>query len=108
MDTKKNIDSQLELIKTDLINNFMRLGLATSKHGFENSIEKFIIEDGVHFKFGLKGAKYTYWLEHGRNPTSKNATKGTPTLREIIRQWIDDKGITPEARGTQKKTPSKV
>ena len=33
-------------------------------------------------------------LQNGRKPTTGNA--GNPTLKEAIRDWIDDKGINPE------------
>jgi len=35
-------------------------------------------------------------LETGRKPTSPGAAKGSPTLREQIEAWIQNKGIQPE------------
>jgi hypothetical protein len=40
-------------------------------------------------------SKYIGALVGGRKPTS-TTTKGSPTLREVILEWIDDKGITPK------------
>lgn len=37
-------------------------------------------------------------LIDGRGPTSTNAKKGSPTLQQIIRAWIDERSITPYAR----------
>lgn len=37
-------------------------------------------------------------LIDGRKPTSANARTGSPTLQQIIRKWIDEKGITPKAK----------
>jgi hypothetical protein len=37
-------------------------------------------------------------LIDGRRPTSANAKTGSPTLQQIIRKWIDEKGITPKAK----------
>lgn len=39
--------------------------------------------------------KYFTVLETGRAPTSPGAARGNPTLRERIREWIDNAGITP-------------
>lgn len=41
------------------------------------------------------GARYIDVLETGRPPT-KNGKAGSPTLREVILQWIRDKGIKPD------------
>ena len=43
----------------------------------------------------LYGAGHIFVLETGRGPTL-NRGGGGPSLRERIREWIDDKGITPE------------
>lgn len=51
-------------------------------------------ETGVRYG-RLFGAKYIDVLETGRPPT-RNGKAGQPTLREIILQWIKDKGIKPE------------
>ena len=37
-------------------------------------------------------------LIDGRRPTSAGARTGNPTLQQIIRKWIDEKGITPKAK----------
>lgn len=54
--------------------------------------------DSVEYK--VEGARltisawdYIYYLEKGRGPTKGG---GNGSLRQIIRQWIDDKGITPD------------
>ena len=40
----------------------------------------------------VRGARYAGAIELGRKPTSGG---GAGVLRGLIRQWIDDKGITP-------------
>lgn len=47
----------------------------------------------------LYAAKHIGALEYGRGPTKSGGGQGI-TLRQIIRKWIDDKGIVPE--GTSK------
>lgn len=54
----------------------------------------------------IDGAGYSRFLEYGRGPT-KTETKGEPTLKERIRQWIDDKGITPEIKEGQDMSKAK-
>ena len=39
------------------------------------------------------GPKYIQVLEDGRGPTKRSA-KGSPTLVETIKKWIDDKGLS--------------
>lgn len=53
----------------------------------------------------LYGAKHIFALEFGRGPTSGGAASGG-SLRDRIRVWIDEKGITPTP-GANGKTPSK-
>lgn len=47
----------------------------------------------------LHAAPHIGVLEYGRKPTSLNPVKKGPSLKSIIRQWIDVKGIDP---GTDK------
>ena len=42
----------------------------------------------------ISGAGHVFALEFGRGP-SGSGSASTPTLRERIRVWIDDKGINP-------------
>lgn len=44
---------------------------------------------------------YISVLIDGRPPTRSGATKGSPTLQQIIRKWIDTKGIIPRERNGQ-------
>jgi hypothetical protein len=49
------------------------------------------------FLLQVFGPKYVKALEDGRGPTKKG-NDGGKTLVEIIREWIDDKGIVPESK----------
>lgn len=51
-----------------------------------------IDEDGLTI---YSTEKYFTVLETGRAPTSPGAARGNPTLRERIREWIDNAGINP-------------
>jgi len=44
--------------------------------------------------FGISGGAGFEFIERGRGVTKKGSRKGK--LKGIIRQWIDDKGITPD------------
>jgi hypothetical protein len=60
---------------------------------FENSIEYRAEEDLLI----IWGSPYIEVLWKGRGKTKNGHKAGTPTLREIIRKWIDEKGIIPYA-----------
>lgn len=63
---------------------------AVSKR-FADSIEAEVSESTLL----ITASPYIRTLIDGRDPTSLNAVKGNPTLQQIIRKWIDEKGITP-------------
>ena len=63
---------------------------AVSKR-FANSIESEVTDTSMV----ITASPYIRTLIDGRGPTSMNAVKGNPTLQQIIRKWIDEKGITP-------------
>lgn len=63
---------------------------AVSKR-FADSIEVEVSESTLL----ITASPYIRTLIDGRGPTSLNAVKGNPTLQQIIRKWIDEKGITP-------------
>jgi len=58
---------------------------------------QFIEEKKTSVRLGIEGEKYTGALENGRNPT-KSSKAGSPTLKEVIRKWIDDKNIVPKGK----------
>lgn len=45
----------------------------------------------------IYASPYIRVLIDGRGPTRTGASKGSPTLQQIIRAWIDQKSITPRA-----------
>jgi len=49
--------------------------------------------------FGIIGGTGFEFIEKGRGVTKKGSRKGK--LKGIIRQWIDDKGITPDGKMTK-------
>ena len=61
---------------------------------FANSIESEYTEDTLT----ISASPFIRVLIDGRKPTSANARTGSPTLQQIIRKWIDEKGITPKAK----------
>ena len=63
---------------------------AVSKR-FADSIEAEVTDTSLV----ITASPYIRTLIDGRGPTSAGAKRGNPTLQQIIRKWIDDKGITP-------------
>lgn len=61
---------------------------------FANSIESEYTEESLT----ISASPFIRVLIDGRKPTSSGARKGNPTLQQIIRKWIDEKGITPKAK----------
>ncbi len=61
---------------------------------FASSIESEYTEDTLT----ISASPFIRVLIDGRKPTSQNARKGSPTLQQIIRKWIDEKGISPRAK----------
>lgn len=60
---------------------------------FASSIESEFTDDTLT----ISASPFIRVLIDGRKPTSPNARKGSPTLQQIIRKWIDEKGISPRA-----------
>jgi len=85
------IDKWLAEAKADLKSNYKTV-MGHDSETWRNSLETTNVRDGNIIKVRILGAYYTYWLEHGRNPTTTK-TAGNPTLREIIEKWILKKGI---------------
>jgi len=94
MTNEEIINNWLSSVNSDLIKKYNELGLRASGN-WANQLEEFQEKTSKGFKLGIKGEQYTGALEHGRAKTSTN-TAGNPTLREIIREWIDVKRITPK------------
>ena len=63
---------------------------AVSKR-FADSIEAEVTDTSLV----INASPYINVLIDGRGPTRIGAPKGNPTLQQIIRKWIDEKGITP-------------
>lgn len=53
-------------------------------------------ESGDEFGFEITANASLVTLIDGRRPTGNGAVKGSPSLKETIRQWIEDKGIQPD------------
>jgi hypothetical protein len=45
----------------------------------------------------VRGPRYLGALEYGRKPTNPNATAGSPTLFEMIKEWALAKGVVSSA-----------
>jgi len=45
----------------------------------------------------ISGSPYLSTLWEGRRPTSPSAPKGSPTLQQILLEWIKSKSIVPKA-----------
>jgi hypothetical protein len=92
MTIKEKIDTWLGDARTDLIRNYNQMGLRASGQ-WERELEgqSKIEQDKYHAT--MLGMDYTFYLEHGRGPSRKKGGSGL-SLKDMIRKWIDDKGIT--------------
>jgi len=67
---------------------------------FADSIEMEVTEDTLT----ISASPHIGVLIDGRPPTTQGAATGDPTLQQIIRKWINEKGITP--RPVEGKAPT--
>jgi len=81
--------------KDAIVNNYNASGMRASG-SFERALTYKVTENQNSVNAVMTGAGHSYFMEHGRKPTSPTAPymQGKP-LKEMIRQWIDDKGINP-------------
>lgn len=70
---------------------------ASGKTG--NSLTTSISVTKSKINFKVSGGEGFDFIEQGRGATKKGGRKGG--LKSIIRQWIDDKGITPDGKMTK-------
>jgi hypothetical protein len=78
---------------TDLKKSYRSEGLKASGN-WERELTSNVDVSINRINIVIEGANYTEQLIRGRGKT-KTSTRGNPTLREAIRQWIDDKGLNP-------------
>ncbi len=94
MTIKEKIDVWLDDARKDLVKNYNQMGLrAFGQWERELEGQSKIEQDKYHAI--MLGMDYTYYLEHGRGQSRKKGS-GNISLKDAIRQWIDDKGITPD------------
>lgn len=78
---------ELELLKEDLIKKYDDLGMRASGD-WANALSYVVEVTEKEIKAIFTGLDYTEYLTKGRS------NGGFPPV-QVIRQWIDDKGITP-------------
>ena len=83
----KKFNDELELLKKDLIAKYDELGMRASGQWAEK-LEYIVTVTETNVKAIFTGLDYTQYLTKGRSDG------GFPPV-QVIRQWIDDKGITP-------------
>lgn len=81
---------EFEKLKQELISRYDAKGMRASGE-FANSLEVVETENGVQ----LWGAGHALQLEYGRGATQTSTASAVP-LKDKIKQWIHDKGITPQ------------
>lgn len=82
--------------QTALIQSYEREGLRASGR-WAKSLEGSTKQDGSIVKSVILGEAYTGALVGGRG-ASKSSGGSSITLRQAIRQWIDDKNINPAGK----------
>ena len=91
------INTWLDGVEVDLVDNYNRLGLRASGR-WANSLEQFNEGTGGQYRIGIKGEQYTNQLENGRRPNSR---QDKDSIRRwvgwagstFIKKWVDDKGL---------------
>jgi len=83
-----SFDKEIEQLKLDLIKKYNDLGMKASGE-WEKQLEYFVKYTAKIVLVEYFGLDYTEYLTKGR----KNG--GFPPIN-VIRKWIDDKGITPK------------
>jgi hypothetical protein len=71
--------------------------------GYGPSIASGKLLDSIRFEVSdnelrVLSKSYISFLQYGRGPSKSGVTGSGKTLKEVIRQWIDDKGITPDGK----------
>lgn len=83
------LQKELEKIRQELIQKHLQLGMKASGSWISS------VEVNVNRLNGnILANAYTEQLVNGRPPTT-TSSPSSPTLREVIEQWIIDKGISP-------------
>ena len=73
--------------------SYLSKGLKASGR-FGESLENEVTTLPYSVNAKMTGLNYGYFMQNGREPTKGGG--GGVTLKEMIRQWIDDKGIVPK------------
>ena len=76
----------------ELIDRYHSMGLKAS-----GKFEKELRYDASDTQATIYAPPHVGAMVAGRS-TTKTSTASSPTLRQVIRKWIDDKGITPEGK----------
>lgn len=84
-------NKELEALRLDLIAKYNELGMKASGE-WERQLEYVVEVTERNVKAVFIGLDYTEYLTKGR---PKGGTYVDGAMRIAIRQWIDDKGITP-------------
>ena len=83
---------------TDAISKDVATALRQAKRYATGKTEKEILSVSVSdLSAQLTAPSHIQQLVYGRNPTSDEATKGTPPLIDLIKEWCIAKGIPIEA-----------
>ena len=92
MSLKAAIQEWNERKQAELIQSYEREGLKASGR-WARELEGQTFERGNSYVTIIEGANYTEQLVKGRGKSMKKGSGRS--LRELIREWIDDKGIVP-------------
>ena len=91
MTIEEVVKSWLDGSKSQIISNYDRDNMRASG-SFAKSLRVEILQQSGLIKGTLYGANHSIFVDKGRWATGGG---GNGQLREAIKQWIDDKGITP-------------
>jgi hypothetical protein len=85
MTTKQTIQAWLDETQVLMVEKYDQLGFRASGD-WEKSLENEVTEGKGKYTATIKGANYTYWMEHGRKP-------GKFPPINMIKKWIIEKPV---------------
>lgn len=97
MSTESDIKAFGNRTISDLLNNYIRLGLKASGE-YGDALENVNTFNNGNIKIRILGAKQGYWMENGRQPNKKQSKADIMKWvgwagSTFIDQWLQDKGI---------------
>lgn len=100
---KRSVQEVLNAFGARMVEALQKSLPSGTASGLRDSIHFQLELDGEKYAFRLFLADYYYWMDKGRA-----AGKAPPIQPDVIRSWIQDKGLQLEYKGLKKGSASKT